>query len=112
MSYTSYRGEVLNALNNVKRDICNEIGNFVVVEAQLRTPVLTGNLRRSVTFEVMDDDKGVYVGVNENAPYGVSVEKGTSTQTAQPFLEPAIMDNIDKIVEIAGQSVSTNMGGS
>lgn len=41
----------------------------------------------------------------------IFVEKGTSKMAAQPFLEPAVMDNISKIEEIAGQKISVNMGG-
>lgn len=112
MSYKSYKNEVLKAFNKAKKDICNDIGNFVVAEAQTRATVDTGNLRRSIIYEPMDDFKGVYVGVTGDAPYAIFVEKGTSTQTAQPFLEPAVMDNIDKIVEIANTNITVNMGGN
>jgi HK97 gp10 family phage protein len=111
MEYISYKNKVLKALEKSKKDICNEIGTFVVAEAQTRTPVLTGNLRRSETFEVMDNSEGVIVGVTPNAPYAEAVEKGTSKQKPQPYLEPSVMNNISRLEEIAKQHITFNMGG-
>ena len=110
MPYKSYKDEVLKALKKAKGEICNEIGTYVVAEAQTRTAVLTGALRRSETFEVMDNDDGINVGV-VGIPYALAVEKGDSHHTAQPFLEPAVMDNIAKLEEIAGKHITANMGG-
>ena len=112
MGYKSNINNVKNALNKSKKEICNEIGTFVTAEAQNRTTVLTGNLKRSETFEVMNNNSGVYVGATSDAPYAPWIEKGSSKQTAQPFLEPAVMDNISKIEEIAKQKISVNMGGA
>jgi HK97 gp10 family phage protein len=111
LGYKSYKNDILKALDKAKKDICNDIGTFVIAEAQTRTTVLTGNLRRSEFFEVMDNNEGVNVGVTPDAPYAIFVEKGTSTQHAQPFLEPAVMDNINKLEEIAGQSIKVHMDG-
>lgn len=111
MSYISYVNKVKQALNKSKKDICNEIGTFVTAEAQNRATVLTGNMRRSTTFDVHDDNNGVDIGTTMDAPYAPYVEKGTSKQAAQPFLEPAVMDNISKFEEIAKQKISLNMGG-
>lgn len=111
MSYKSYFNEVKAALEKSKKEICQEIGVLGTAEAQMRTPVLTGNLRRSETFEVMENNEGVNIGVAEGVPYAVAVEKGDSRHRPQPYLEPAIMDNISKFEEIAQQKISANMGG-
>ncbi|MFL0251407.1 HK97-gp10 family putative phage morphogenesis protein [Clostridium neuense] len=111
MEFKSNIPEVLNALEKAKGDICNTIGNFITAEAQTRATVLTGNMRRSITFEVHEDNNGVDIGVTPDAPYAIYVEKGTSHNKAQPFLEPAAMENISKLEEIAGQKISVNMGG-
>ena len=111
MSYKSNIPDAINALEKAKKDICDTIGNFVTAEAQLRAPVDTGNMRRSTTYQVHDDGNGVDIGVTTEAPYAVFVEKGSSHNKAQPFLEPACMDNISKLEEIAGQKISVNMGG-
>lgn len=111
MAYKSNLNEVLNALEKSKKDICNTIGNFVTAEAQTRATVDTGNMRRSISYNVHDDNNGVDIGVTPEASYAVYVEKGTSKMKAQPFLEPAAMDNISKLEEIAGEKISVNMGG-
>lgn len=123
MAYKSNLNEVLNALEKAKKDICDTMGSFVTAEAQLREPVgnpadgdpSPGLMRRSTTYEVHGDNNGVSVGVTAEAvnsrgkPYPLFVEKGTSKMAAQPFLEPACLDNINKLEEIAGQKLSINM---
>lgn len=110
MAYKSYKDEVLKALEKAKGEICEAWGTFIIPEAQMRTPVLTGALRRSETYEVMDNNDGVNVG-SVGIPYGLAIEKGDSHHTPQPFLEPAVMDNISKLEEIAGQKIKAHMGG-
>lgn len=126
MQFKSNIPNVINALEKAKKDICETIGTFVEGEAKLRAPVgdradgdpSPGLMRRSITHEVNPDNSGVKVGTTQEAvnskkqPYPLYVEKGTSKMAAQPFLEPAIMDNLGKIEEIAGQKISTNLGGN
>jgi len=104
--------EVLKALDKAKIGICNDIGTFVVAEAQVRTVVDTGNLKRSETFEVMPNNAGIYVGVTSAAPYGIIIEKGSTNHPARPFLEPAVMDNISQLKDIAERHVYANMSGN
>lgn len=111
MGYKSYKDKVLKALDEAKKDACETIGAFVVAEAKLRTPVFTGNLKRSETFEVMSDNKGVIVGSTPNAPYDIWVEKGTESQKAQPHWEPAVMENISKIEQLTGYKIRKKMSG-
>lgn len=110
MQFKSYLNEVIRALTRSKKDICEEIGTLGESEAKLRAAVLTGNMKNSVTHEVMSGSKGVSIGTTMEAKYAVNVEKGIG-QAPQPFLEPAIMDNIKKFEEIAGHKLSVNMGG-
>ena len=49
-------------------------------------PVDTGRLRNSITHVVNYGAKAVYIGTN--VEYAEYVEKGTSRQEKQPFLEP------------------------
>ena len=109
MAFESHLGEVLSALDESKQEILNNIGTYATAEAQLRATVDTGNMRRSTTFDIPSDNE-VDLGVTPEAPYAVYVEKGSSKQQAQPFLEPAVMDNIDKLESIAGQTIKANMG--
>lgn len=101
MAYKSYADKVLRILKDNKREFCERVGVLAVAEAQSLVPVLTGNLKRSITHEVMPSDKGVFIGVTSDAPYGVIVEKGSSKQTAQPYLEPGCNNAIPKIKNVA-----------
>jgi hypothetical protein len=109
MEYKSYKTEVLAAMKLHKKEFCSAVGTLVVAEAQGLTPVLSGNLKRSETYEVMPDNVGVTVGVTPDAPYGLYVEKGMG-QKAQPFLEPGAMNAIPKIINVA-ERVYKQMGG-
>jgi len=110
LEFKSYKAEILKALEEAKKEICTEWGTLIVTEAQLRTPVLTGALKRSETSEIIGDNEGVNVGV-VGIPYGLAVEKGDSHHTAQPYLEPAAMDNIPKLQSIANEKIKAHMGG-
>lgn len=51
-----------------------------------------------------EDENAVYIGTNvDYAPY---VEYGTSNQDPQPFLKPAVMDNINEYNRILKQYLS------
>lgn len=110
MAFKSNLNEVLDALKESKQEVLNNIGTFATAEAQLRSTVDTGNMRRSTTFDIPSENE-VDIGTTNEAPYAVYVEKGSSKQNAQPFIEPAVMDNIDRLEEIAGQAIKANMGG-
>lgn len=101
---------------------------IVEADAKLKCPVDTGELRQSITHEVYRD--GCVIGTNyEYAPYveygtGLYASNGlgrqdkwsyqdskgqwhtTVGQKPQPFLQPALNDNRDKIVEIIKDSIT------
>jgi len=112
MAYKSYVNDVKRVLNANKKEFCEKVGVLCVAEAQSLTPVLTGNLKKSIVSEVMEANKGIYIGVTPDAPYGIMVEKGTSKQTAQPFLEPGAMNSIPKIINVAESLYRSKLGGA
>ena len=69
---------------------------IVESDAKLRAPVDTGNLRSSITHTVEGDRATVHTNV-EYAPY---MEYGTSRTAAQPYLEPALLENKAKIQKV------------
>lgn len=75
-----------------------EIGLFCTAEAQLRTPVKTGNLRRSITHKANKDENVVNIGTNVD--YAEYVHEGTSKQKAQAFIRDAVIQNINEINNI------------
>lgn len=101
-----------------------KIGLVAEGYAKKLCPVDTGNLRNSITHEVVEDENAVYIGTNnEYAAYvelgtGIYAEGGggrptpwvyqdangnwhyTHGQKPQPFLKPAVTDHTDKYREI------------
>ena len=59
----------------------------------------------------MPEDKGVEIGVTVAAPYGLWVEKGSSRQKANPYLEPGTLNAIPKIVNVAESIYRSRLGG-
>lgn len=111
MGYTSHRNAVKQAMKRSKREFCEKVGALAVAEVQPLVPVLTGNLRRSIVSEVMPNNAGIYIGVTPAAPYGVFVEKGTSRQRANPYLEPGTLNAIPKIINVAESIYRSRLGG-
>ena len=101
MSYTSHLSDVLKVMKDNKKEFSKKVGVLCVAEVQPLVPVDTGNLRRSIVSEVMEGNKGVYIGVTPNAPYALAVEKGTSRQMAQSYLEKGVTNAIPKIINVA-----------
>jgi HK97 gp10 family phage protein len=97
--FKSNKREVLEALKQTKKNTLDKIGAVVEAEAKLRTTVDTGTLRRSISF--VTDESNNKVSIGSNVEYASYVELGTSRQTEQPFLTPAVEENIDKLKKIA-----------
>ena len=83
------------------------IGLFVVAEAKDNCPVDTGNLRGSITFEVSKDEATVTIG--SPVEYAGWVENGTSKQKGQPYIKPAINNNIDAIERLAQSYIGVDV---
>lgn len=87
--------EILNLFNQKVQVALTKAGEFVKTEAKIRTPVDTGLLRSSIDYNVKEQEKTVEVGTNTE--YAIYVEKGTTRQKAQPYLTPAIEENVRTI---------------
>jgi len=99
MGFESNLPAMKKAIEKQQIDILKAIGLFIDGEAVLRVPVDTGNLRSSITHKVNAGNKSVVLGTP--VEYAIFVEKGTGKSVAQPFLTPAVEDNINKIKGIA-----------
>ena len=64
---------------------------MVEADAKLLCPVLTGNLKRSITHEVESDEEKTVGAVGSNVEYAYWAEK------KQPYLELAVDQNLDRI---------------
>ncbi len=113
---TSHAAETLSALRSACNRALERCGMRAEGYAQSTCPVDTGALRNSITHKVVDGEKAVYVGTNQE--YGVYVEMGTGKyvsggrptpwayqdaqgrwhmthgQRAQPYIKPAVADHI------------------
>ncbi len=67
---------VIASFKNRKKQALNAIKSQAIKNAAALTPVVTGNLRRSITGEVNEDEDYVIIGTN--VEYAPSVEMGSS----------------------------------
>ncbi len=111
MSYVSYKTKVMAMMKLCKHEFCVGVGTLAVAEVQSITPVLTGNLKKCIASDVISGDKGVYIGVTPEAPYGLYVDQGSSKQKAQHFLMNGATNAIPKIVNVATKIYTQKMGG-
>jgi hypothetical protein len=95
--------QILEATNEAINNALEIIGNMAADYAAGLAPVDTGRLQNSLTSEVSESEKAVYVGTNvEYAPF---VEYGHRTQSGKtvegkPFLKPAIESHLDEYKHI------------
>ncbi len=73
-------------------------GNIVKASAKLNVPVDTGNLKGSI-YQLLDK-RNLKEIIYTNVEYSANVEMGTVHQNAQPYLRPALNDNLDNIRKI------------
>jgi HK97 gp10 family phage protein len=89
-----------HALNDVVKSIkirtALRAGGLVIMnDAKQRAPVLTGNLRRSIT---MEDGPGEFeINIGTDVEYAPFQEFGTSRMGARPFLRPAFDENTAQV---------------
>jgi hypothetical protein len=91
--------QILEATNANINNALEIIGNMAADYAAGLAPVDTGRLRNSLTSEVSESEKAVYVGTNvEYAPfveYGHRTRSGKTVE-GKPFLKPAIESHLDE----------------
>ena len=100
--------DVMKATEAAKKTALHAAVVFVHGVAVLRTPVDSGNLKNSLAFVVQGDEGRVGTNV-EYAPY---VEQGTSKQDAQPYLRPAVDENIPQIKSIISDILRSAIEGA
>lgn len=112
MQFRSNMTAVMAAMRLCKEEFCTSVGTLVIAEVQSLVPVDTGNLRRSIVSENMSNNGGIHIGATADAPYALTIEKGLSGHSAQPFLEPGAMASIPKIVNVAERLYRSRLGGA
>lgn len=101
MPVKSYVDEVIEYYDNEIERAVQEACYIVEADAKHYAPVDTGRLRASIRTEVERISKYVVEGkIGTNVEYSRYVELGTSRQSPQPYLRPALRNNFSKIVAI------------
>ena len=90
-SYKDNTDEVLKGLSDAVERALTRIGLAAEGYAKKECPVDTGNLRNSITHEVVQSEKAVYIGTN--VEYAAYVELGTTRTKAKPYLKPAATEH-------------------
>ena len=90
-SYKDNTDEVLKGLSDAVERALTRIGLEAEGYAKKECPVDTGNLRNSITHEVVQSEKAVYIGTN--VEYAAYVELGTVRTKAKPYLKPAATEH-------------------
>lgn len=90
-SYKDNTDEVLKGLSDAVERALTRIGLAAEGYAKKECPVDTGNLRNSITNEVIQSEKAVYIGTN--VEYAAYVELGTTKTKAKPYLKPAATEH-------------------
>ena len=108
INFNSNANNVLSALTQAQVNALRRIGMMGEAESKLLCPVESGTLKRSITNVVDEGDKSVSIGTNVD--YSVYVHEGTSRQQAQPFIKDGVMNNIDRIINIARENLRREMG--
>ena len=98
-SLDKYQEDVLEGL---QQDI-EKAALTLEKNAKQNCPVDTGKLRASITTEVGN----LEAEVGTNVEYALYVEFGTSKQSAQPFMRPAL----DKAITQLNKDMAKTLGG-
>lgn len=97
MEFKSNKDELLKLLDKAKAEAFKEIIEVSVASVRAITPVDTGKLRGSIEGRVKSEEM---VEIGTSVEYSLFVEKGTSRQKAQPFLQPGVLREIDTFIRI------------
>lgn len=98
----NHRDEVERAISQALERALEGVGIFVESEAKDELEndprrIDTGNLRNSITHDVVESEQAVYVGTN--VEYGIYVHEGTVRMSPNRFLKNAVERNADQIKE-------------
>jgi HK97 gp10 family phage protein len=120
--------EAIQQMRRKREETAKEIAIFVEAEAKQRVAVKTGHLRRSITHETEHEDHKSTARIGTNVEYAQVLEEGSKPHEikrkdgkplklningkwvtvgkvnhpgtkAQPYLRPAIEENVDEIQE-------------
>lgn len=109
------RKQILELTDEAINNALQIVGNKAADYAAGLAPVKTGNLKNSITSEVNESEKAVYIGTNVD--YAASIEFGHHQEVgryvpaigkrlvnefvpAKPFIKPAMINNLEEYKHI------------
>lgn len=98
ITFNSYLPQITVAIENNIEAFKRAIGEFVATEAKIRAPYDTGLLESSIDYDASQKN---LVRIGTPVEYGKYQEFGTKYLQAQPFLEPAVYENVERIKQLA-----------
>ena len=90
-------GQAPQLMKNAFTQALTKSALLVQRESMLRTPVLTGRLRSSHSFNVSGSGMGMQATVQPNVDYGTFVHEGTRFMKGRPFLKEGAEDSVQEI---------------
>jgi len=97
--FTDNTDKVMAEIERLSEQKLTKAALMVERTAKQLVPVKTGTLRRSITHKV-EKNKAI---VGSNIEYAPHIEMGTVKMSAQPFLRPALMANLQRIKRLFGK---------
>ena len=107
MTYEWKGDEITRAAEQAKTKALETAAVLVEGQAILLAPIDTGNLRSSITHRVEGDE----ARIGTNVIYAPYVCYGTSKMAAQPYLRPALDENIENIKRIISDIIGKRLEG-
>lgn len=125
--------QAIAQMKRKREEVAEEIGTFVQAEAQQRVKVKTGNLRRNITHKTESEENKSISNIGTNVEYAQALEEGTSPHSInydkpqrlningvwvtvgkinhpgtkpQPYLKPAIDENVGEIQQRIREGLS------
>lgn len=109
VDFTDNSEEVADALRAAILEALQDLGEAAERHAKEVAPVDTGNLRDHIRHMVVENENSALVGTyDEEVPYAVYVELGTSKMAAQPFLKPSVSDHANEYRKIIEDALRNN----
>ena len=96
--YTDNTDKILAEIDRLTQQRLEIAAQMVERTAKQMVPVKTGTLKRSITH-IIQKTKAI---IGSNLNYAPWIEMGTTNQSAQPYLRPALMANLGKIKRLFG----------
>jgi HK97 gp10 family phage protein len=100
-------GSVVERVNEMRSRAIREVAEQIVRDIKAGAPVDTGNLRDSVSMEIVVNEIIPKAVIKVEAEYASFVEFGTSRMRAQPFVMPVLDQVRDRLM----RQIRLEMGG-